>query len=255
MADERPTTAIKYETTTIKVLRGMEDRTLAKLEAEGWEIISRESKALRTEISARRAVPARRGRPLVYGGMAVGLIIVVVVGILGEEEPNAGPAADAPSTSASASPAAPSPDVAPEPEAMTSEPTGPAAQPITATSNTDLAALLALGDYCSPEIKAFAAKYDGRAVEFDGSIGALAPHDGADTRFDILISAGDFSATTALGPAFQFRDVNITSDLGLSGDVPDAIGVGTNVGVTATVVSYEESSCLFLLDPLTTTVR
>jgi hypothetical protein len=46
-------------------------------------------------------------------------------------------------------------------------------------------------------------------------------HEGYTTRYDILITYGDYSETHSNGgPSFQFRDVNITSDLNLTGDVP-----------------------------------
>ncbi|WP_369597510.1 DUF4839 domain-containing protein [Rhodococcus sp. 06-1460-1B] len=71
----------------------------------------------------------------------------------------------------------------------------------------------------------------------------------------MLIGAGDFSETSAPGPAFQFRDVNTTDDLRWVGSVPDTIGVGANLSVTAEVNRYEERSCLFLLEPVATSVR
>lgn len=80
-------------------------------------------------------------------------------------------------------------------------------------------------------------------------------HGNYKTRYDILIGAGDFSETEAPGPAFQFRDVNVTYDLHFKGDPPDTIGVGTNLHVTAEIDEYESSSCLFLLEPVETTVR
>lgn len=71
----------------------------------------------------------------------------------------------------------------------------------------------------------------------------------------ILVGAGDFSETSAPGPAFQFRDVNTTGDLNFVGTTPETIGVGTNLDVTASVLHYEASSCLSLLDPVSTAVR
>lgn len=71
----------------------------------------------------------------------------------------------------------------------------------------------------------------------------------------LLIGAGDFSKTSASGPAFQFRDVNATSDLHYTGNMPDTIGVGTNLHVTAQVDEYEPNSCPFLLESVETAFR
>jgi hypothetical protein len=126
---------------------------------------------------------------------------------------------------------------------------------LTAATSEDLAALLAVTDYCSETAKSFASKYQGREIEFDGSIGAMNKHGDRDTRYDILVSAGDFSETSAPGPAFQFRDVGI-ADLNLTGpNIPDSVGVRDNLHVVAQVEAYEESSCLLLLDPVSTEVR
>ena len=149
-------------------------------------------------------------------------------------------------------------DEEPTPEPTQAEPTptsapGPAL--LTPESNPEFAAILALGDYCSPDIAAFAAAHSGEIIAFPGYIGAINPHDGATTRYDILIGAGDYSETSAPGPAFQFRDVNTTNDMRWVGDVSDSVAVGTNLTVTAEVDRYEESSCLFLIEPVSTAVR
>ncbi|ORJ98695.1 hypothetical protein A6F58_06270 [Prescottella equi] len=66
-------------------------------------------------------------------------------------------------------------------------------------------------------------------------------------------SVGDFSEMP--GPSFQFRDVNTMNDLHWVGSVPDTISGGTNLSITAKVDRYEERSCLFPLEPVTTAVR
>lgn len=144
------------------------------------------------------------------------------------------------------------PATSPEPTAKPS----PADEVLTVDSSPDFAALLVLPDYCSEEIAAFARTYQGRAVIFDGNIGALSNSEGNSTRYNILVGAGNYSETSQPGPAFQFRDVNITSDLGLTGsNIPDFLATGDNITVTAKIVSYEQSSCLFLLDPISTQFR
>lgn len=144
------------------------------------------------------------------------------------------------------------PEAEPEVSAAPSVPT----EVITIGNSPELAAILTLGDYCSTDIAAFASNYRGRIIAFDGNIGALNASGSSSTRFDILVGAGNYSETSQSGPAFQFRDVSITSDLGLTGsNIPDTLSVGNNIIVTAEVRSYESSTCLFLLDPVSTGFR
>lgn len=126
---------------------------------------------------------------------------------------------------------------------------------LTPETSPELAALLVLTDYCSLDIAAFAAAHRGEALAFPGCVGAMAPHDGATTRYDFLIGAGDFRETSAPGPAFQFRDVNATDDLHWVGTAPDSIGVGTNLSITASIGDFEESFRLFLIEPVATATR
>ena len=81
-------------------------------------------------------------------------------------------------------------------------------------------------------------------------------HGDYDTRYDILIGPRDFDETYVRGPAFQFRDVNIVSDLQLTGpNIPDTLGVKDTLRITAVVEEFEENTCLLLLDPVTTEIR
>lgn len=140
---------------------------------------------------------------------------------------------------------------------VSSEP--PAAAPeeiLTAETSPELAALLTEPNECSDTVQAFAFNNGGRTIEFDGNIAALANHGSYDTRFDILVYAGDLNPSTARGPSFQFRDVSIVSDLNLSGpNIPDSLAEGDNLRIVAKVEGFEEGSCLFLLDPVSTSVR
>ena len=96
----------------------------------------------------------------------------------------------------------------------------------------------------------------GRTIDFDGNIAYMNPHGSYTTRSDLLIAAGDYSTTAFAGPKFQFWDVNITNDLHLTGsNIPDTIGMGTNLRVVAEVGEYNSTSGLFLLEPVRTEVR
>lgn len=238
----------RYETRTVRTIRGTESRTASKWEKDGWEIVSQSQGKLQTELTLRRPKPSTRWRtPAIIGGGLVALLIVgiVVNGIIserGDVDGSDGAQSPAATASASAEPSEPEPTASAEPENVT----------ITSENNTEFSALLTLTDYCDPSMAAFAEKYSDQTVEFDGYVGAINNHEDATTRYDILIGAGNFSETSAPGPAFQFRDVNTTSDLRSSGNVPESISVGTEVSVIARVGEYEPTSCLFLLEPIET---
>lgn len=239
---------VKYETRTVRAMRGTQSRTVAKWEADGWQLVSQTPGTLQTQMTFRRTKLKSRRLLWVVGGGAVAIVLAmtIIFGVIGEqnaavrESPSASPSGpiSTPSESASAQPS-----------------TGPEKIALTPENNAEFAALLAITDYCDPSVEAFAAAYSGQTIEFPGHIGAMAPHDGATTRYDILLGAGDFSETSSPGPAFQLRDVNTTSDLDFTGSKPETIGVGTNLVITAEVGEFEVSSCLFLLEPISAAVR
>lgn len=246
MADGQP----QYEIKVVQAIRGTEARTIAKWQKDGWEITGQVPGTLRTEISMHRPKPNLHVRTLtIAGGVAavLGLALVLLNVLGGDDEPT--PAAETPVAAATAE----------ETSAPVSQQTVPSteAAPVALTpeTNADLAALLAQRDSCDPSIPAFVEKYQGQQLTFPANIGYMQNHGGFETRYDILIVAGDYSETSAPGPAMQLRDKNTVSDLNLVGDVPDAIGVGTNLLVTVEAAEWEESSCLLLLEPVETAVR
>ncbi len=219
-------------------------------EKDGWELVSQNPGKLRTELTFRRPKPPRPWKLFaIIGGVLVVCAIAIILGITlgGDKDGNA-----APESASSTETVAPRDEPSTEPEEPVAS--APAEEtPLTVENNADLAALLT-GPQDSPTVDAFAQKYAGQLIEFDGAIGAMNPHDGYTARYDIMILSGDHSETHSNGgPSFQFRDVNITNDLHLTGDVPDTIGVGTNMHVIARVGSIDGQ--LFLLEPVQTSVR
>ena len=246
---------VEYETKTVRAVRGMESRTIKKWEGDGWELVTQTPGKLQTELTFRRRKPKSRRLPWIIGGAVLALILATVITIGVISERNAGTAAVA-TPAPSETTSEPSRDPSPTPTETAASPVPePEEVVLNPETSPELAALLLLTDYCSPDIAAFAAAHRGETIAFPGYVGAMAPHDGATTRYDFLIGAGDFSETSAPGPAFQFRDVNATNDLHWVGTAPDSIGVGTNLNITASVGQYEESSCLFLLEPVATAAR
>ena len=252
---------VQYELKTVQAIRSTEARTIANWEKLGWEFVSQDKGTLRTEIKFRRPRRQLPWRLIAVGGGALAVLIAIgaAFGLFDEESGTAAPPAPVVVETTTAAPV-PTPSAAATPTEETFLTTATATpvedSVLTVENNSDLAELLRLGDYCSGTIADFAAKYQGQTITFDGNIAAMNPHGNAKTRYDILVGAGDYSTTSAPGPAFQFRDVNTTFDLHLSGEnVPDAIGVGDNLRVTAQVGEYEDDSCRFLLKPMKTEFR
>jgi hypothetical protein len=72
-------TSVKYETRSVKTVRGLEARTRAKLEKEGWEFVSHTQGTLRSDLIFRRPRPETPWKLIGIGG---GLLAVLVIGLL-----------------------------------------------------------------------------------------------------------------------------------------------------------------------------
>ena len=148
-------------------------------------------------------------------------------------------------------PAAPIPTLELEPTLQLT----PAQEILTIENNEDMAALFKVGDF-DPFISEFAEKYSGRTIQFDGYIASMTPHEGYETRFDLLIYTGNYGESSGNALSFKFEDVNIVSDLKLTGSsTPEHISEGQNLRITAEVEEYKEVSGLFFLKPVSTEIR
>lgn len=72
-------TGMKYETRSVKTVRGLEARTRAKLEKEGWEFVSQEQGTVRSVLTFRRPQPEPPWKLIGAGG---GLLALLLVGSL-----------------------------------------------------------------------------------------------------------------------------------------------------------------------------
>lgn len=286
---------IKYEYKSVQAVRGMESRSIAKEQREGgWELCDQTQGTLRTTLKFRRVKPetsltkawdmfrglAPAKQRVVVAGMAV-LLLVAAVGI-GTSAAQEKAATQSTESAAVNEKPAPSPtpslseetDLAVTPEssptkstesAALSEKSAPSPTPalaeetdqvINLENNKDLAALLVATDYCDPSMAQFAAKYQGRKIEFDGSITNMRRHENYTTRYDILVGPGDAGPNTTAGPAFKYENVNML-DLKFTGkSVPSYVTEGDTFRFTAEVGEYKPNQgCLFFLTPVSTTVR
>jgi hypothetical protein len=131
----------------------------------------------------------------------------------------------------------------------------PSQEILTIENNEDMARLFKAGDF-DPFVSEFAKKYSGRNIQFDGYIAYMTPHEGYKTRFDILIYTGNYGKPSGNALSFKFEDINIVSDLKLTGsNIPESISVDQNLRITAKVEEYKEASGLFFLKPVSTEIR
>ncbi len=183
---------VQYESKSVKAIRGMEARTVAKWTADGWELASQTPGAISSELSFRRV---KRKVSRAVGAAAAGMVVLVVVAItIGVIIERNEPTSAAPPVSATTEPGeagggtrAPTTQDSSTAAASPSEP-APSAT-LTATNNREFAKVLRAG-YCDDRIDTFATKHEGKTVEFDGIILDLARHGNTKTRYDILIAPG-----------------------------------------------------------------
>lgn len=249
MADD----GAQYQSKTVRTIRGTEARAIAKWEKDGWEFVTDRRGKVQTEIRFRRPKPKMPLRLIAVAGgalLVVAIVIVIGVSLSGGSSTEAGFSPTESVAAPSEQPTERTPSSEPESNATVEEET------LTVENSAELAALLTQPDNATTS-EGFATKYQGRLIEFDGNIGAMGPHGDTDTRYDILITYGDYSEThSSGGPAFQYRDVNTTYDLHLTGeDIPETIGVGDNLHFVARVGEYEADTLLFLLEPIFTSSR
>ena len=124
---------------------------------------------------------------------------------------------------------------------------------LTVDNCPELKEILHSGDYS--KFEAFAEKYAGRIIEFDGFVADLMPYQDYKTRYKFLIYVGDDFETYSGGPSFQFVDVNYY-DLHLVGeDIPEYVQEGDKLHIKARVMEFNFDTGLFRLDPVETSAR
>ena len=126
------------------------------------------------------------------------------------------------------------------------------AENLTAENCPDLAALLALRDPGDPSVTAFASKYYGQVIEFDGCVNSIQNHGDYTSRWDVLIASGDYDENSVMGPNFHLTNVNF-NDMNVTGG--DSVYSGLNVRIVAEVANYDSNSQLLELQIISIHVR
>lgn len=96
----------------------------------------------------------------------------------------------------------------------------------------------------------FSSSYKGRTITFDGWVADLQHHGSYDTRWDVLILAGNYG--DGRGPNFRLTDVGF-SDMRVTN--ADTLRSGDNITITAVVGEYNSTSDWLELDPVSISIR
>lgn len=121
---------------------------------------------------------------------------------------------------------------------------------ITVSNNQEFVSLLAVKDPFDSSVSAFAEKYKGRTIEFDGNIANVIPNE-QHPRYlldFVLVHSGDYNVETCSGPEFRFEGVMWNDFHDGSVGLPLYVHVGQNVHIKATVNSYNSDNGIFKLD-------
>lgn len=118
---------------------------------------------------------------------------------------------------------------------------------LTIENSSDLQNLLTSDD--EDDFAAFAGKYAGKTIEFDCSIDYLENHENYKTRYDFLLSAGDYSEDSQDGPTFKLEDYNVSNEA----FPDDSYAIGDSIHMVAKVGEFKNS--VFYLTPIKVTHR
>lgn len=113
----------------------------------------------------------------------------------------------------------------------------------------DLSSLLASSD---TDASWFSSAYRDRTITFDGWVADMMNHENYDTRYDVLILAGDNGVSPMTGPNFRLTDVNFY-DMNVTN--ADSLRGGDNITITAIVGDYNSTADWLELDPVSISVR
>lgn len=114
----------------------------------------------------------------------------------------------------------------------------------------ELANILTNNHVSNQEYIEFFNKYEDRIIEFDGNVSYIAPFEDYETRYDLLISYGNFDANHQIGPTFKIESVN-SFDLGLTAyRLIDQLPIGANIHIKSKLTLFDSDTSIFYLDPI-----
>lgn len=143
-------------------------------------------------------------------------------------------------------------DVEDETQAEVDAPTEALPEILTIDNCTELKKILTDKNADYDDYQAFAQAYEGKTIEFDGSVDYKANFKDRKTRFTYLLSYGDYNPDTQVGPTFKFDDVGVY-ELGL--ELGEELEVGQNIRITAKVENFDYEHGIFNLNPTNTEPR
>ena len=123
---------------------------------------------------------------------------------------------------------------------------GSVENPLTVENSPELAAALAEQNPNSAVVKEFFTSHIGDTIQFDGNFASVQRHGDYKTRYDFLIHAGDYSATSVTGPEMRFQErtiYNLNTHM-------DSVSTGDNVIIVATIEGYNDVSGTVELEPV-----
>lgn len=261
----------KYRSQKLTTLKLKKESTIRKMEADGWELTEVVDGKLQTTLHFRKPVKPINMKIAIPAAIAT-VALLATAGIQSvleerpdEEESVAAPHSQSSTPSPSNTRASTAPDSMAPASTITSERSEASAFPtpspsslgiITPENNPEFAQILNSGADCSSNIADFASEYDGRIVQFNGSIVYIANVGDYETVKDVLIHAGDYNKDLAAGPNFKFESIQPAVSMHFPEEDPaESIYVGQNLHFEAEIESFDQNSCLFYLDPIKTTSR
>lgn len=244
---------IEYQSVEVKVVRGAEQRTITKRQADGWELVDQQPGTVRSTLVFRRPKPPVPWK--LVAGLGAGLVAILafagVMAVLEEGD------AEDPTESSQTVADTPAEDpVSAEPAPGDSEANAPMAEILTVQNSPELAAVLEERGTCTQAAADFASRFAGQTIQFDGHVGNVANIGTFSDRYNILIGAWDLDESNLRGPDFQFRDVYSVDELNFPGlESIEQLTYGDRLRVTARVGEYEPDPCLFVIEPIATEFR
>lgn len=195
---------VKYETRTVRTVRGMEARTRSKLEQQGWEFVSQDQGTIRSELRFRRPKPKV---PWLLVAIGAGLIAVIIIGsviagaLRNDEQQSGAVATDSPSAtqpaepSRSSTPSSASASPTPTKSAIPSSTPTPSAASVEEITVDALAERINTGDYATGDRFRVTGALVGEDAWMTGAAGEFTVYLKTQTGSDLLVFADEAEAS------------------------------------------------------------